>query len=73
MFSIAIGITGGTIFIPLRFVPLSQIGFVYVPAFGVGVLAGCSGLIAAMYLKDGSLPAFQWREAGLNGVLSGVL
>eukprot|EP01035_Chromulina_nebulosa_P031846 gene31846-42479_t len=45
LFSIATGITGGTIFVPLHFVPLSQSGFVYVPAFGVGVLVGCSGLI----------------------------
>lgn len=68
-----VGLTGGSVLVPLHYVPSNQAGIVFLPSLGIGALI--SSLL--FYLLDGYMNGQEhpWhvREAMLPGFFCGVL
>ena len=74
IYALATGLAGGTILVPLHFVPALQSGFVFIPSFGVGTFVGSTFLLLITYIHDGyKLPALHVKQAAIYGILSGVI
>jgi glucose uptake protein GlcU len=69
------GFAGGTGWVPLQYMPTSQLGLVFLPVFSVGCLF-TSVLVLLVYYSvvlKFKWPAFHMRESMFMGLLSGVL
>jgi len=68
-----VGLSGGSIFVPLNYVPKSQTGLVFLPSFGMGALvAAPMAFEIHCRLLDERPPMHFWESISM-GLLSGLL
>lgn len=73
-YAVVTGLAGGTILVPLHFVPTLQSGFVFIPSFAVGTIVGSILLLLLTYVHDEyKFPVFHAKQAAIYGILSGVI
>ena len=76
-FALVVGAFGGSVLVPMSFVPKRLNGIAFLPSFGVG--AGVMSLLvtcvyaACQKLKNGEWPKLYLSETLLPGLLSGLL
>ena len=74
IYAVLTGVAGGTILVPLHFVPTLQSGFIFIPSFGVGTIVGSTFILLVTYFYDGlKFPPFHAKQTAIYGILSGVI
>lgn len=71
--ALLVGLSGGSILVPLHYVPKSQAGLVFIPSFGLGCIVFSPMVCAVAYLYTGIMPDFQFKKTFLTGLLSGFV
>lgn len=70
--AIMVGLAGGSVLVPLYYVPSSQAGLVFLPSFGAGAMLTSPVLFGLSCLRTGEIPAFHIQSAMLAGIFSGM-
>ena len=68
-----VGLAGGSVLVPLNYVPSSQAGLIFVPSFGAGAILTSPVLFVLSCLLSGEIPQFHVQSALLAGLFSGNL
>ena len=71
--SIIVGLTGGSILVPLHYVSESKQGILFLPSFGIGSLLTSPIIYCIHSIFSRSMPALHFRESIWTGLLSGFL
>lgn len=75
--ALMVGLCGGSILVPMNYVPKSQSGLVFVPSFGIGAMLG-SPLICLIgfgysSMKGKPLPYLRLQQTLIPGIISGLV
>jgi len=71
--SIIVGLTGGSILVPLHYVSESKQGILFLPSFGIGSLLTSPIIYCIHSIFSRSMPVLHFRESIWTGLLSGFL
>merc|ERR1711871_472494 len=79
IFAAVVGLTGGSILVPMHYVPASQQGLVFIPSFGIGIIIAAPIVTVIYFAAAGQLHVLQeqeWAQVKVClpwGMLSGVI
>lgn len=69
-----VGIFGGSILVPMHLIPEEKQRLVlFLPSFGLGAFFTSPLILLFHYSCEKDKPAFHWKDASLNGLLSGLI
>lgn len=73
LLSMGVGLAGGSVLVPLHYIPKKLAGLAFLPAFGVGTMAASPIVAFSWFAYEGRLPAFYVRETLWAGCTSGLV
>mmetsp|Transcript_23515 Transcript_23515/g.32984 ORF Transcript_23515/g.32984 Transcript_23515/m.32984 type:complete len:350 (-) Transcript_23515:144-1193(-) len=73
LWAVFVGIFGGSILVPLNYVPSEAQGLVFLPSFGLGTMILSPLVYYANKFQTGSLPPLHLKQALITGVTSGFI
>lgn len=71
--AVCVGLCGGSILVPMHYVPDSRTGLVFVVSFGIGTMVASPIVCVVCFLQRGHVPPLHLKDTLLAGLFSGLM